>query len=959
MNPTILKNKLKTPCSLHLINRPRLIEKVRRSDALRLVIIRADAGYGKTTLMAQLHNEFAGYPVWYQIDSGDHDLGIFISHLTEGVRWHCPDFGDWVMERLKNATDIRREINQVLTVFVNELSEKVEVPVAFYLDDFHLVNKSKTVLNAVQFLIQHLPDECCLFIASREKPSLSLGRFRTQRTVIEIDTNDLRFSIEETAGLLNSLCVCPLTEDDILACHNHTEGWPVALVISQDIINVEGGLPAELSDTHGITKAIGDYLTEEVWNSLDSRMCEFLSKSSLVETVEPLICDSVIRNDGAVNAASILTEAENRNIMITSLDHAIPSYRYHPLFREFLQEKLSQKIPISEIAELHRGFGEAYEKQGEPNRAIEHYLKAGCEESAAHLIETYAEETLEAGRLETLERWLNQIPKQIMESKPWLNLFMGRVRDRKCELAEAESEYLKARKGFEANGDKSGLLQCSQLQSVLYLLIGKNEESLVAAREAMRLATNSSEMAIAYDTAVSQRFRIGDTAGAIELLDEALKLCDRSELEARVILELCAINMDYITGDFRNASKKLGKIDANCATEAEYRARVINNKAVTLYLTGDYEQAYAVSSDAITVARELGEHRNFWEQYETMAQIQIGLGNIEGGRSMALRFSKYCEGSGMIDLCEYNHIGTCDRRRNALRAALKAHKHSLKLQKAERSPYGIAMSLTNIGADKIRIFKGVGIEGVSEFDEAEKMAVKHGFKYIETQISFHRAWRYLAQGSRKNALTAISHSLGLASRLDHNHFIIQEGKGSLELLAFAFEHGIEMEYLIYVFKKIGQQSLKVLTPMLKSENPATRKAVLSAVSSVGGAAAYSYIQRMLHDEDAAVRRVAEEEDASLGSRISSPQELLSRRESEILPLLAEGLSNAEIAERLYIAEQTVKTHVTRIFRKLGIKKRVQAAMYFHKSQNAADPQSALSRQGEKQIPEPMSDFSAP
>ena len=569
------------------MDRPRLIEKVRKSDTLRLVAVRADAGYGKTTLMAQLQKEFNGYPVWYQLDRGDNDLSVFISHLTEGVRWHCPDFGDWVIERLKISTDIRREINQVLTVFVNELSEKVDVPVAFYLDDFHLVNDSKAILDAVHFLIQHLPDESCLFIASREKPSLSLGRLRTQRTVLEIDSSDLRFSIEETTGFLNSRCVIPLKQDEILAWHTHTEGWPVALVISQNIINAEGGLPTAFNGTHSITEAIGDYLTEEVWDSLNSRMRDFLPKSSLAETVESSICDAVFCKDGLVNASSILTDAENRNIMITSLDQASPSYRYHPLFREFLQEKLNQTFTKTEIAELHRGFGEAYERRGEPDQAIEHYLKAGFENGAADLIEAYAEDTLVAGRLQTLERWLNQIPEQMMEHRPWLSLFMGRVRNRKCELAEAEQDYLRARKGFKANRDQKGLLQSAQHQSVLFLLVGKNEESLTAVREAMKLATNSSERAIAYDTAVSHRARIGDMDGAKKRQDEALKLCDRSDVEANTILELCSINMDYMTGDFRNALRKLEKIDPNSGMQAEYHARLINNLAGTLYLTGD------------------------------------------------------------------------------------------------------------------------------------------------------------------------------------------------------------------------------------------------------------------------------------------------------------------------------------------------------------------------------------
>ena len=202
----------------------------------------------------------------------------------------------------------------------------------------------------------------------------------------------------------------------------------------------------------------------------------------------------------------------------------------------------------------------------------------------------------------------------------------------------------------------------------------------------------------------------------------------------------------------------------------------------------------------------------------------------------------------------------------------------------------------------------------------------------------------MERGEREEALREIAESLSSASRYQQNNFIIQEGKVSTRLLAFAFENDIEREYLISIFSRVGSVALPALAPLLKSDSALVRTAAITALGVAGGAEAAPHLRSLLRDPDQTVRRAANAELARLRSTIDEPEKILTPRENRVLELLKEGLSNAEIAERLFISEPTVKTHVTRIFKKLGMTRRSQAAVHFLKKPG----QSKRKRGGESE-----------
>jgi len=274
-----------------------------------------------------------------------------------------------------------------------------------------------------------------------------------------------------------------------------------------------------------------------------------------------------------------------------------------------------------------------------------------------------------------------------------------------------------------------------------------------------------------------------------------------------------------------------------------------------------------------------------------------------------------------------NYLSAWYRRHGSPVKAVEAIKTELSFNRERGNQYSIASCLVNLGANKMRKAKARGAAGMAELEEAHEIAQRRSYQYILTQVHFHRAWKALQTGEMGTALREITQSLDLAARYRHDNFIVQEGRLSLELLAFAFEQDVHRNYLLKIYGFIGPEAMPVLAPLLKSDSALVRAATVKALAVTGDTGAAPLIRCARRDKDSIVRRAANAELARLRSSIGEPEKILTKRENQVLALMAEGLSNSEIAENCYISELTVKTHISHIFKKLGFTRRSQAAVY--------------------------------
>lgn len=937
-----LETKLRPPDIQLLLLRPRLINKAKTDGEVRLVVICADPGYGKTTLMAQLYSYLPGIGVWYRFDDSDDTPADFILHLTKGVCYHSPPFGYSVTKMLRDISDASAsadENNTLLAAFINELEHKIPGPVSFYFDNFQFINNNELITQSVQFLLKHLPDHCRVYVASRERPSLPLGRLRVEGKLKEISREDLAFSLEETAKLFWGCCQQQLTDREIEAWHKRTNGWPVALSLSRRFLDTlhrtaEDILPLLLKKSG----AIEQYLTKEIWEGLDEELKWFFMQSSLIEPVEADICDLAI--PGKRTAVKKLNEAVDRHIMTSSLQRN-KAYVYHPFFQEFLEEKLKQNLAAAEVAKLHYRYAVAYKEKGNLDKAIHHYLKAGDKEQAAGLIEASAEGAIKSGEIELVVGWLKKIPRDYREKKAGLCLVMAQLNQYCGHLQAALRDITTAASLLKESNDLRRLYKCAIVKSHLLDLLERHQESLAAANEALPLAGSREEKAWALSQAAAQTAALGYTQKAMKLWGKAQALCDKSWQQAPLVLEISALALLHFKGDYKRLLIKVRKLLENSDVSAlpmHYRFYLLFYFADSLFETCKYDEALHLISEA---EKYVGNSVYKLLLERLAGQIRLYIKNEETGSAEqsteVINSSNHSSNSSQAKLFGYiysiSRIGTWNRQKGLYAEALQTHLRGLTSSKRDKNLYAIASFLVNIGADKYTISKGTN-GGESEINAAYAIAHKYGYQYIKTQVYFHQAGQALALGKKEMALAQIKKSLELARRYGHHHFIVQEGKANINLLAFAFANDIQRRYLIGIFKKIGQESLPLLIPLLQSKSTRLKKAAISAVAAAGGRATVSWIRPLLKDKDKEVAKAAARELAAIRSSISNPLEIITKREAQVLALVAQGWGNAKIAEYLQINEPTVKTHITNIFRKLGLSKRVQAAAYFHKVSKA-------------------------
>jgi ATP/maltotriose-dependent transcriptional regulator MalT len=934
---SILTSKLTPPDRSQMIMRQRLLEIAENSEE-RLVIICADAGYGKTTIMEQLRSAYSGHSVWYQLGPEDRDLSVFLTHLAEGVSRAVPDFGKKTDRALMNTENVAADHENIMMVLVSEILEFAKEPLALCFDEFRHINDSNPTQEAIQFLVNHLPSSFRIMITSREKPNLLLGRLRSQRQLFEFDTDDLRFDLEEAATLFEGSCSPPLAERELKAWTKATDGWPVALTLSRNLLRSNRRLPEEiLKDLVDNRGSIATYLAEEIWTGLSEKLKDFMMRSSLPDIIDVDICDKTLTEHKEINySMKFLQEMEDRNLMIFSLETG-KRYRYQPQVRQYLRRKLSEKMSPVDIAELNIRYGEAYEQRGDYDNAIKHYQDSGSMHLVAGIIEDQGEAFMAAGRYESLARWISVIPESAIKSKPLLAYVCAKTSEHLGEMEKAESMYVMAETGFNKKGDKHGTFICVYALAEYYFMKEMYRKSLEMATRALPLADEPLDRITVLTRMMRSSLIIGDTTRAFQILRQADEAIDDTMVEARLVLSTENMAVNWMTGDFKGSMETVLGLEKEATPQTSMQTRfiVLFFKMSNLREAAQYLEALATAEEAADYLGSEDKIQKLIFQLQKAVTL-LCVGDGTAGREMMERIIAKIGGSAPLGpYFSFNYLGDYYRRYGMPDKAIELLIPELRSNREKDIRYSIASSLVNLGANKLRRVNGPGNTGLANLEEASQIAKENNYRFTLTQVHFQQAWRALGLRDEAKALDEITKSLDIAAHFQHNNFILQEGKISLDLLAFAFEADVHRDYLTKIFGLIGPPALSVLSPLIKSSSASLRMAVIPALGKAGGAQAAPYVRRLIRDTDATVRRAASAELASLRTNIEEPGKILTKRENQVFEMLTQGHSNAEIAQQLFISEPTVKTHVTRIFQKLGLTRRSQAAVYFHRDRHPA------------------------
>ncbi|MDX1416781.1 MAG: hypothetical protein R3293_21445, partial [Candidatus Promineifilaceae bacterium] len=459
----ILQTKLHVPqLRPSLVPRPHLIEKLNDGLDGKLTLISAPAGFGKTTLVAEWGSQLAGSSriphseirdrlCWLSLDEGDNDLTRFLVYFITALSQAGgieDAFGAEMVNILHTPQPSPAEV--ILTAVINQIAALPNKIVLIF-DDYHCIDTS-SIDDALAYLLEHLPPQLHLVIATRDDPHLPVARLRSRGQLTELRAADLRFSSSESAEFLNQVMGLNLAAEDVAALESRTEGWIAGLQLAAIALQGPASQPGRrevatlVNSFTGSHRFVMDYLIEEVLEQQPDNVQTFLLQTAVLKRMNSSLCNAVT---GLDDGRTILDTLERANLFIVPLDEERQWYRYHHLFADLLQRRMRQS-QRDILPTLHDRASAWYAQNGFVSDAIEHALHAGDFERAAQLLIEPVDTIWRRGEHAKLRRWLEMIPLSIVMSKAKLcifhawYLFAGGRHDLAEEVLQAAEEALDA-----------------------------------------------------------------------------------------------------------------------------------------------------------------------------------------------------------------------------------------------------------------------------------------------------------------------------------------------------------------------------------------------------------------------------------------------------------------------------------------------------------------------------------
>lgn len=889
-----------------LVSRTRLIDQLNRGLHRKLTLISAPAGFGKTTLVSHwledLQNNQTVRVAWLSLDDEDNDLIRFLTYFTSALnKANAPEnvLGDGALSILQSpqppsATD-------VLTMVINELAENDEQFV-FVLDDYHLIEE-KPIDQAVGFLLDNLPPQLHIVIAARHDPALSLGRLRARNELNELRAADLRFSSPEAADFLNRVMGLGLSPQDVAELETRTEGWIAGLQLAALSMQGRSDYQTFIKSFTGGHRLVLDFLIEEVLGQQSEKIQDFLLRTSILNRLNGLLCDAVT---GYEDSQQTLEYLEQANLFIIPLDEERRWYRYHHLFADLLRQRFHQKYD-GEAKKLHLKASCWFEQEKDFNNSIEHALKATDFERAANIIERTIDNFWGRGEHRNLEHWLIQLPDEVLIAKPEISIYLARYLCNKGRFDEG-------RKLIEVieqivNDDYQETIENE----------GKKHDSKKLEEKTKLLGR------IAASKSVLASFQ-GDIPGMVKYSSEALDLLPASDLTWRNLTAVILGNAHGFTGNMAAAYYARYEAMQSCQAAGDLYLTMMSSLelAITIRALGRLRETIEICHSQMLVAEEnkLLKTRLVGWLLAVWGETITELNDLEEGVQRAKEGFLIAEDSGDLPIIGWT-----------LFCLIRVLLSSGDLEEAESIIEDIKRKslqvqypswvLDQLAAWQARIHLTQNhIEEASKWVNKRALDPKIGIKPVQ-EIHFFLLSEYvvvarvlIGQGRWDDAVELLQHLLVAAE----NGSRISKKVEILTLLSLAYQALEKTDQALSELK----QALTIAEPegfirTFVDEGPPMAGLLFEALQRN----IYpGYVQRIL----AAFPVTETEKRTPAKGQVNQSGlfEPLSEREIEVLQLLAKGLTNQVIGERLYISPHTVKVHTRNIYGKLGVNNRTQA-----------------------------------
>lgn len=895
----MLTTKLYVPfVKPNLVTRRRLIERLNEGSRGKLTLVSAPAGFGKTTLLGEWSLQGELPIAWVSLDEGDNDLGRFLAYLVAALGSLWTGVGKDALEPLHSPQP--PPIESVLTALVNEIAAIPE-DFALVLDDYHAI-EARPVHDAVTFLLEHLPPRMHLIMVSRTDPPIPLPRLLARGYLTKLATADLMFTPEEAITFLNKAVGVELSPEEVAALEERTEGWIAGLQLAALSMQGRRDVSDFVAAFAGSNRYILDYLGEEVLRQQGEDIQNFLLETSILDRLSGPLCDAVTgRDDGQAT----LEELERVNLFLIPLDDERRWYRYHHLFSDFLRERLRRSY-AGRIADLHRRACGWYERNELTGEAVGHALTAGDTERAASLVEKIARTTLRRGELNTLRRWLEALPEDMVCARPrlclsgaWYSLATGRLDEVESYLSKVENEL------DSASGNRIAVLEEDPGG------LGKETREMLGEAATIRAA------------AVSLR---GASARAIELAHRAEALLTEGNLFLRAIIAASLGFAHRDEGDVASASHSFARAAEISQSAGSTYVALLASKNLTelLLVQGHLREAADVCRQALELAMERGHrlpasgvaHVGMGELLREWDELDAATDHLRQGIELGER-------GGDVELVIDGHLALA-RTQQALGDDARAAET---LRSAERLAIkqGTDAWLARVKAWQARLWVAQNDRwAATRWSEACGISAEGELSYPREFEHITLARVLIAQDRHDDAARLLGRLLkaaeaggrwGRVIEILTLEALVLQSRGDDPGAVGALQRALalaEPEGYVRTFANEGAPMGALLKRLFRSQKAKSQGAQRGASPE--------YVGKLLL---AALGRDAVPPTGGRG-RAGLIVEPMSGREVEVLRLLASGISNQEIAAKLFVSLDTVKTHLKHIYGKLGVHNRAKA-----------------------------------
>lgn len=883
MPPTasrILEAKLNPPSVAHTqVLRTAISDEI-DGTAARLVLVRAPAGFGKTTAMAQARqrmDERGTATAWITLDRADNDMSRFVSCLGEAVQRLGLD------EPRGNAP-----FDAVAALAAHD------APFALFLDEFEIVHEP-AVLGLVREIVEHMPRGGRIVIGSRSLPDLGLGRLRARGQLLEIDTDRLRFSLEETGAFLGQRSTPELSAQRLDQLHRKTEGWVAAIWLASMALERPGVAADFVERFSGSDRAVAEYLAEDVLAHQPGAIRDFLLRTSILRQVDASVCQAL---NPRGNSAAILEQLAASNLFLTPISGEgsgeVHTWRYHSLFADFLRAQLQRERP-DEVARLHLAASGWYESQDRPVPAIDHAIEGGDHPLALSLLDTWAEQFLEQGRMRLLARWFAAIPEHQLRERPllqlialWAECFTHGPWDAMARLEASDC----------VNSPIPEVRACAHtLYPLLWAMQDRYDEAYEAGRSCLnRLPTGLAFADGALLNAMANILSVmGDQHASQRLLDAARSKQGPRKGDGtfnRMYTESSEGMLDLQAGRLRQATARF-RIAVDSTHAVTYNHSHGNAWAGVLYAGVVYETNQLLKAEHLLnvylpLARDVGLPDHMILSHVMRSRIAFHAGDID---------------AALQALTELEYLGHARQLPRVVAGAKLERSRMLLLQ-----GNGPAARDELMRADDPALWER----------ERRQRLPAHDLEYL----TLAKARWEIAFGDARGALAVLDAEIHAATAAARARRVLK-----LKVLrALALQRAGDQAAAVAEIGEVLQTACQEgFMRLILDEGPTIGRLLHRYVSASLEAPAggndpilAEYVQRLLH---AAGPLATPETDPPAAAGTEEP---LTRKEIRVLQLLAEGYSNSAMAEKLFVSDSTVRTHLRNINMKLDAKSRTQA-----------------------------------